>query len=252
LDDEVEFGLVSALHSTWKSCLSSITPTSAEAAETSLTIACAKATDGDVITLEPFDALYTLEFYRLFKPNKSSTDVRLEWHATSIPSILRDLLADKTARLAVPFTSLGVQGLTYFYALYLDLPARKASTPPSKQTPRPRNSPVTASSFSFSTPKISFTAPYLKFPKRSLDRNAPFVLRLFEQHVPGVPWAIPGQSSTHRGVALYLSLASRFGDEGYRAFGAYYEDLSDTNRIVMFVQTIAAQVCAVLIDTLTI
>lgn len=77
-DDEVEFGLVFALHSTWKSCLSAITPTSAEAAETSLTIACAEAASGDIITLEPVDALYTLEFYRLFKPNTSSTVVRLE------------------------------------------------------------------------------------------------------------------------------------------------------------------------------
>ena len=75
---------------------------------------------------------------------------------------------------------------------------------------------------------------------------------MFEQHVPGVPWAIPGQSSTNRGVALDLSLTSRFGDGGYRAFGAHYEELADTNRIVMSVQTIASQIFAVLIDTLTV
>ena len=72
-------------------------------AETSLTIAFAEAANGDIITLEPVDTLYVFEFYRLFKPNKSSTAIRLEWPSASMPSTLRDLLADKSARLAVPF-----------------------------------------------------------------------------------------------------------------------------------------------------
>ena len=68
----------------------------------------------------------------------------------------------------------------------------------------------------------------------------------------GSEMCIRDRSSTLRGVALDLSLTSRFGDGGYRAFGAHYEELADTNRIVMSVQPIASQIFAVLIDTLTV
>ena len=71
--------------------------------ETSITIACAEAADGDDVTLEPVDALYSFELYRLFKPNESSTAIRLEGPSASIPSTLRDLPAVKSARLTVPF-----------------------------------------------------------------------------------------------------------------------------------------------------
>ena len=43
--------------------MTTITFDSADAAETALIIAGSEATDGDVITLEPVDALYALEFF---------------------------------------------------------------------------------------------------------------------------------------------------------------------------------------------
>ena len=259
-DDEVEFGLVSALHSTWKSCVSAITPTCAEAAETSLTIACAEAANGDAITLEPIDALYAFEFYRLFKPNKSSTAIRLEWPSATIPSILRDLLADKSARLAAPFY---LPGGTRINLLLRALPG----PPGSQHLDATFQTNAEAADFARHSVILQFFYSKDKFhgfimPPLSeisqvftlifihhLDRNAMSVLCLFQQHLPGVPGAIPGQSSTLRGVALDLSLTSRFGDGGYRAFGAHYEELTDTNRVLMSVHTITAQIFAVLIDT---
>ena len=70
--------MVSALHFIWRSCVTTITPDSADAAETALIIACSEASEGDIITLEPVDAMFALEFYRLYKPNKASTAIRLE------------------------------------------------------------------------------------------------------------------------------------------------------------------------------
>ena len=262
-EDEVYHGIISALHHTWRSCLTAITPTSAEEAEAALLVACAEADDATVITLEPVDALYALEFYRLHKPSKSSTAVRLEWPSAAIPSILRDSLADKSARLSIPFFLPG--------GTRLNVPLRALPGPPgSKRLDETLQTNAEAAEFSRHSVTLQFFYPKEKFMgfllppladfaavltqifNYHLDRGALSALRLFEQHLPGVPWAIPNQASIHRGVAIDLALNSRLGEAGFLTSGSYYEELSDTNRIIMSVGTYASQIFAVLLDTVTV
>lgn len=44
----------------------------------------------------------------------------------------------------------------------------------------------------------------------------------------------------------------QLGTRGFRSAGSHFEELADTNRLVMFVRTHAAQIFAVLEDTLTV
>ena len=102
-DDEVHYGLVSALHVLWKSCRSGVPAAPADAAEAAFLLASIEWSDGDIINLEPIDILYLMEFHRLYKPGKPSSAVRMNWPSASIPSMLRDQFADKDVRLSLPF-----------------------------------------------------------------------------------------------------------------------------------------------------
>ena len=93
-EDEVHHMLVHSLHHLWRSCRASVTASIPAAVETALLLATSDTDDGD-IRLEPLDLLYSFEFYRLYKSNRLSSAVRLEWPSAAVPSILRDQMADK-------------------------------------------------------------------------------------------------------------------------------------------------------------
>ena len=112
-DDEVHYGLVSALHVLWKPCRSGVPPAPADAAEAALLLASIESSDGDIINLEPIDILYLMEFHRLYKPGKPSSAVRLEWPSTYPHPCYAITSLTKTFELVFPLYYPVVRALRY-------------------------------------------------------------------------------------------------------------------------------------------
>lgn len=80
-------------------------------------------------------------------------------------------------------------------------------------------------------PLLDFAAAITQIVEYHLDYGGTTALRLFERHLPNLPWGVPTTTPTPRGIALALGVNDHIGTRGIRAAGSVYEELLD--RLIM-------------------
>ena len=166
------------------------------------------------------DLLYVLEFYILHKPVRNSPYLRLDWPTATLPTIMREHMAERQLSLQfdllLPGGSVSPTALRILTAAPTSL-LRSDTLPEADLARYTRNAVIFQYAFArddftgLQLPPLTNVAPVVANALNyKLDRNATRAAHIFRRAFPDIDWSIRSAPPSHQvGLPIELRINSQ-------------------------------------------